>query len=604
MLLVFALGCSSAGHQFYDSAINDHNRAPASFELPKTIDEVNKLSPDVQEQAQADFLFLKSEIENNSGNSIEAIDALKNILAYDSSAVTVMQRLSVEYYKKAKLQDALYWAEKAYSLAPDRRDIGLLLAGLYTTTKKYTKAEDIYKKLIKKDSEDHEAKLYLGAVYTEEKKYALAIELFKKLTQVHGYSSKYLAHYYLARVYSEQKPHSYGPVRSELEKAIDLKPDFFEAIGMLGQIIQHQEGKEKSFQFYISHQQKKGPILKLAELLVQYFIVKGDYDKAYEQLEILDGSDAELVQVKLKMALILIDKKIYDKAISKLEEILSLVPESDKVRFYLSAVYEEKKEFKKAYDEYLKVQKYSDYFSESRLHAAHIARHIGKTADAIDLLNDVIEQKKADNMQIYFLLSELYESKNDNVNAIATLKKAENIFVKNEQLLYQLGVVQDRLGQKDDMLDTMKRVLEINSNNAQALNYLAYTWAERNEHLDVAEEYARKAVKNEPKDAFILDTLGWVLFKKGQTKEAAVVLEKAHRMMPEVGIILEHLGDVYSNLSLYDKAKSYFTKAIDAEQDNQRKKEIKNKLSQTEDKIKNSRVPAAIETSSNMNESP
>ena len=213
------VGCASSTHHYYDSAINDKNRAPASMGIPKsfgadapgetpTIDQMHN-------QAEADFLYLKAEMESNAGHNAETIDLLKSALVYDNESPTLMQKLSVEFYKGGNLSDALYWAEKARSAAPTRREINLLTAGLYTSAKNYSKAEEIYRTLVKTDKSDSESVLYLGAVQTEQKNFSKAVETFKSLTKDKTYSSRYLAHYYLARVYSEQNPKSVARIKDE-----------------------------------------------------------------------------------------------------------------------------------------------------------------------------------------------------------------------------------------------------------------------------------------------------------------------------------------------------------------------------------------------------
>ena len=315
-------GCATSSDQIFDSAMNDKNRAPASIGVPDSFDQgVTTIDP-MHNQAEADTLFLKSEMESSAGRNAEAIELLKSALIYDPEAATLMQRLAVEYYKNGKITDAMYWAEKAKDLSPDRRDLNLLVAGLYTSTKNYTKAEELYKRLIVKDDEDSESMLYLGAVYTEQKNYIKAIGVFKNLIQQSGYPSRYLAHYYLARVYMEQNKSNTQKAKAELKKSMSLKRDFFEAANMLGHIIEKEEGVTKAYSFYAEYQRKQGPNLKLAEMLSQYYITKNEFDKAYEQLEILDEANEDLLQVKLKMALILIEKKFYDKAVAKLQEIL------------------------------------------------------------------------------------------------------------------------------------------------------------------------------------------------------------------------------------------------------------------------------------------
>jgi tetratricopeptide (TPR) repeat protein len=598
------VGCASSGQQFFDSAMNDHNRAPASIGVPDAFDQKDVVAIDpMHNQAEADFLFLKSEIESGAGHSSETLELLKSALVYDPNSATLMQKLAIEYYKNSKLSESLEWAQKAREKSPERRDLSLLVAGLFTNAKEYVKAADIYKHLIKKDHGDTESMLYLGAVYTEQKNYPQAIRTFKALTQFPDYSSKYLAHYYLARVYFEQGRSSSALVQAELKKSIALKPDFFDAVSMLGHLIEKEQGVAKAYKFYEQQQAKNGPNVKLAELLAQYYISKNNFDKAYEQLEILDESSEDLMQVKLKMALILIDKKFYDKAISKLQEILVLAPESDKVRFYLAAVNEEKKDFQTAIGHYLKIEPTSSYFEDARQHAAYLSKVGGDLDRAVMVLKDGIA-KKAVTPNSYFLLSQLFEDKKEMNHALETLVSAEEKFPENSQVFYYLGTLQDKMNLKAQMVESMKKVIQIEPDHAQALNFLAYTWAEKGEQLDLAEDYARKASMKEKEDAFIMDTLGWVLFKRGDYKEAINVLEKAHDMQPQVSIIMEHLGDVYTKLNKNSKARSLFIKAVETEADVERKKEISGKISLVEDKIKSVRAPAAVGLDSDISESP
>ena len=603
MLATIIFGCATGTHHYYDSALNDRNRAPASIGVPKTIGKEFETIDAFNNQAQADFLFLKSELESNAGRGTETIELLKNALVYDANSSTIMQRLAIEYYKQGNVAVALEWASRGYETDPARKDLALLLAGLHTSNKDYSKAEEIYKKLVKEDKDDAESLLYLGAVYTELKNYPKAVETFKLLTATKSYTSKHLAHYYLARVYAEQAPKNSVRVKAELVKAIEAKPDFFEAVSMMAQYVQKESGLTGAIKFYEKIQKKHGPLVKVAEVLSQYYITKNLFDLAYEQLELIDESGDDLVQVKLKMALILIDKKIYDRAISKLEEILEIAPESDKVRFYLSAVYEEKKEYKSAQEQYLKIEKDSSYYEESRLHAAYISKLLGQIDEAVVTLKEVVTSK-AENPQTFIFMSQLYEDKKDLNKSLEVLKAAEKKFSDNATVVYYLGMLQDKMSLKTDMIESMKKVIDLQPDHAQALNYLAYSWAEEGVHLEKAESYARQAANQEKDDAYILDTLGWVMFKKGEYKKAIEILEKAHFMQPEVGIIAEHLGDAYFKLNMHEKAKAKFMKAEELEADDIRKKEIQQKVVLIENTIKNVRTPSSTSADLRPQESP
>jgi tetratricopeptide (TPR) repeat protein len=600
---VFALGCASTPNQYFDSAFNDKNRAPASLGVPTAIDTKDvEVVDSLHNQAKADYLFLKSEMESAAGHGVESIELLKTALIYDPSSATLMQKLSVEYYKGGNVEMSLHWAEKAYEVSGHRRDVALLLAGLNTTTKRYDASEEIYKKLVQADKTDMESLLYLGAVYTEKQNFTKAIESFKTICADKDYSSKHLAQYYLARVYAEQSPKKTDRIKAELKKSMDLKPEFFEAVSMMGQYIQKEKGIAALIKFY-EGVQKEHVQPKIAEVLSQYYITTNQYDKAYQQLEILDDANDDSVQVKLKMALILIDKKMYDRAISKLEEILAIAPDSDKVRFYLSAVHEERHEYKDALMHYLKIEKDSSYYEEARLHAAYVSKVMGSAEQGIAYLKEIIPAK-ADNPQTFIFMAQLYEDQNDMKNSLATLKTAEEKFNSSAQVYYHLGMVQDKMNLKSDMITSMKKVIELEPEHSQALNYLAYSWAEQGEQLEKAEAYARKAVAKEKNDPFIMDTLGWVLYKKGDYKKAAEILEKAHKMQSDVGIIAEHLGDVYAKLNLNEKAFENLQKAHELEADQKHKDELQVKITQIQNLIKGVRAPSSASNDEAKKESP
>ena len=603
LLLLSLFGCASNESRFYDSAMNDRNRAPASLQLPVNYDQAIPVIDSLNNQAEADFLFLKADLQSLQGNSVESIENLKSALVYDPQNPTLMQRLSVEYFRRSQIRDSLYWAERAKVIAPDRRDLNMLLGGLYSSTKSYDKAVFIYEGILKQDPQNHEVMLYLGAIYSEQKNYKKAVSQFLKVANEKESTSRHLAHYYLARIYIDQNEKlNSKKAQAELKKSIQLKPEFFEAITLLAQLIQKDSGDEASYKFYIAHQTKHGPQAKLAEILSQYYIEKSQYDKAYEQLEILDLQAEDQVQIKLKMALILIDKKMYDLAIEKLDDILKIAPESDKVRFYLSAVFEEKKQFQQAFDQYMLISKGSSYFEESRVHAAYLSKILGD-ADRGQKVLAAIE--KITNVQTYFLMAQFHEDKSEIEKAIKVAKKAQDAFPKNAQAHFYEGTLLDKLNKKREMLSSMEEALVLEPNNTQTMNYIAFSLAEMNEDLDKAEKLARSAVQNDKNDGFVLDTLGWILFKRGEYKEAIGILEKAHAIQPSVGIIAEHLGDAYIKLNKLDKARALLLKANELESDLSRKRDIQTKLTVLEGDLKNqTRKPASVDRDLKTNESP
>ena len=104
-----------------------------------------------------------------------------------------------------------------------------------------------------------------------------------------------------------------------------------------------------------------------------------------------------------------------------------------------------------------------------------------------------------------------------------------------------------------------------NPDEAGVNNDLGYLYAEQGKNLEKAEAMIRKAVEQEPDNFAYLDSLGWVLFKRGKAKEAVDPLEKAIKAQIETiatdATVYEHLGDVYFQLHQTDKAKEAWKSA-------------------------------------------
>ena len=143
------------------------------------------------------------------------------------------------------------------------------------------------------------------------------------------------------------------------------------------------------------------------------------------------------------------------------------------------------------------------------------------------------------------------------------------------EALYQLGVLYGIHKDTDQSLFYMTQVLEHSPQNAQALNYVGYTWVERGENLDRAEELIEQAVRLSPRDGYIADSLGWVYYMRARPliegprrNEGLELLEKAIVQlilaMELTGgdpVVSEHLGDVYLLMDERKRALHFYEEA-------------------------------------------
>ncbi|MFD3191964.1 tetratricopeptide repeat protein [Sedimentitalea sp. HM32M-2] len=112
-------------------------------------------------------------------------------------------------------------------------------------------------------------------------------------------------------------------------------------------------------------------------------------------------------------------------------------------------------------------------------------------------------------------------------------------------LLYARGISHERLKQWEKAEADFRSALKINPDQPQVLNYLGYSLVERQTNLDEALGMIERAVAARPDSGYIVDSLGWVLYRLGRYDEAVAHMETAVELMPVDPVVNDHLGDVY-----------------------------------------------------------
>lgn len=112
-------------------------------------------------------------------------------------------------------------------------------------------------------------------------------------------------------------------------------------------------------------------------------------------------------------------------------------------------------------------------------------------------------------------------------------------------LFYTRGIAYDRAHQWPKAQADFEHALALSPDQPAVLNYLGYSWADAGKHLVQARQMIEKAVEQRPNDGAIVDSLGWVLLRDGDTKEAVRTLERAVELEPQDSTINGHLGDAY-----------------------------------------------------------
>ncbi len=174
---------------------------------------------------------------------------------------------------------------------------------------------------------------------------------------------------------------------------------------------------------------------------------------------------------------------------------------------------------------------------------------------------------KEPNNKMIFDLANFYKRSKDYKSAIKYYSKIienldENLEIKSD-LLYRRGGSFERSG---DYLNADKDLLEsldINPDDAYVLNYLAYSWLERDYKIEEAMEMLKSAYASESDDPYIIDSIGWAYYLIDDYKEAEKYLKRAVEMMPYDPIVNDHYGDILWKLNRKIQARYFWKNVLD-----------------------------------------
>ena len=130
-----------------------------------------------------------------------------------------------------------------------------------------------------------------------------------------------------------------------------------------------------------------------------------------------------------------------------------------------------------------------------------------------------------------------------------------------------------------------RKALDLDPNQPQVLNYLGYSYVDRGENLDEALQMIQRAVLAAPDQGYIVDSLGWALYRLGRVKEAVLPMERASMLLPVDPVVTDHLGDVYWTVGRKMEARFQWRRALSFHPDEADAARINRKLELGLDKV-------------------
>ena len=244
---------------------------------------------------------------------------------------------------------------------------------------------------------------------------------------------------------------------------------------------------------------------------------------------------------------------------------LSLVAEN----FYFNKDYKKSRKILKNFD------KNQDFYYWYRLKKeAQIITKTRSSNEALNYITSKFDRIEKPNNKFIFDIANFYKNSKKYEKAIKYYSSIIDKLVDDNDvkadLLYRRGGCYERLKDYDRADKDLQASLKINPNDAYVLNYLAYSWLERDFKIDEAIVMLEKAYEQKNNDPYIIDSIGWAYYLVDDYIKAEQYLKRAVQLMPDDPIVNDHYGDILWKLNRKIEARYFWSTVLrmeDAEED-------------------------------------
>ena len=291
------------------------------------------------------------------------------------------------------------------------------------------------------------------------------------------------------------------------------------------------------------------------------------YEEARLQFALVADKTPDNSDVVYALGLLNLQANRIDEARDNFSRLLKLKARDDDANFYLGQIAESRQELGRAIELYGKVTSGSNHF-QAQVRIALILSLQNEISPAQAQLHSIEVQNEEQRFQLVRAEGEILTQHNRYEEAMAVYDRALEASYDME-LLYTRAMLAEKLDRFDVLEADLQTIIEREPDNAQALNALGYTLADRTDRYDEAYEFVRRALILNPEDFYILDSMGWVLYRLGRLNEAVEYLTKAREIKddPEVAA---HLGEVLWVMGDKQAARNIWDSALKDTPDDQR----------------------------------
>ncbi len=225
-------------------------------------------------------------------------------------------------------------------------------------------------------------------------------------------------------------------------------------------------------------------------------------------------------------------------------------------------------EYKKVKKNLKKFKKEDDFYYWYRVKKeAQIIANVRNKKESLNYITAEFNKIIKPNDKILFDVANFYKNSKEYEEAIKYYTKIINTHddfseIKSD-LLYRRGGSYERIGKYQEADEDLLHALKINPEDAYVLNYLAYSWLERDHKINEAIKMLEKAYSSKNNDPYIIDSIGWAYYLVDEYLKAEKFLKRAVELMPDDPVVNDHYGDILWKLDRKIQARYFWTSVLE-----------------------------------------
>ncbi|NHZ46923.1 tetratricopeptide repeat protein [Nitratidesulfovibrio liaohensis] len=508
-----------------------------------------RLSPD----AATTYYYLLLEQAGRNGNMRDALTAIEQLVALDPSPRVFIDGGSFLLSRKEATL-ARQVLQEGVTRYPDDLDITLLLVETYLEENRTGDALYTLRSFVTAHGDDEQARQELALLLVKTRNFA---EADKLLAAIAERNRTPVLRYYHARALVGLNRHS--EALGQLRKAVKAAPDFLEAWAELAFIYELRKD-------YVEAERTYEQIITLDESnqdvwlrLIAISLKLNNPAKAYE----LARQGPETFGFLLTAATLFLEEKFYEQADALLTVVKDTPGAPEEVYFYLAVLsFEGKRDPAEALHWLSEITPTNKYHDRALRLKSQLQYETGDLTGALATLKEG-QKLYPGQKEFWQMEAQLYLNSDKPEAALTVMDEARRFWPDDAEIAFMRGIILDERGQKAEAFAMMEQVIADHPRHAQALNYVGYTLAEQGRDLDRALELITRALEESPDSTYIIDSLAWTHYRRGELNEAWRAIGRAVELGASDPTIWEHYGDIAAALGKKAEARKGYRKALE-----------------------------------------